>query len=159
MRLSIWCANERILFRPDGIFVDPCSGPRYSNPDPQFLPMRRRAISAIEPKGHRISLANRKRRETTRFELLVGELSAAMALAPADSVDGEIESWLAKICQALVSIAVLSMSAMRPASLSIQRTPGIERIFLLSRETMTPKGSFRRQPTGSWRVIRLRFRV
>lgn len=40
-------------------------------------------------------------REAERFESLVGELSAAMALAPADAVDREIESWLGKICQAL----------------------------------------------------------
>jgi signal transduction histidine kinase len=63
--------------------------------------MRRRATSTIEPKGQRISRSDRKPRETLRFESLVGELSAAMALAPADSVDGEIESWLAKICQVL----------------------------------------------------------
>jgi signal transduction histidine kinase len=41
------------------------------------------------------------RRETERFESLVGELSAAMAQAAADGVDREIETWLGKICVAL----------------------------------------------------------
>ncbi len=63
--------------------------------------MRRRATSTIEPKLQRISLADRKRRETKRFESLVVELSAAMARVPADAVDREIDSWLGKICEAL----------------------------------------------------------
>jgi signal transduction histidine kinase len=44
---------------------------------------------------------DRARREAERFESLVGELSAAMAQASADSVDKEIEKWLGKICRAL----------------------------------------------------------
>jgi signal transduction histidine kinase len=63
--------------------------------------MRRRATSTIEPKRQRGSLADRARRETRRFESLVGELSAAIARAPADAVDREIESWLGRICRAL----------------------------------------------------------
>ena len=63
--------------------------------------MRRRATSTVEPKGQRVSLADRKRRETKRFESLVAQLSAAMARVPADAVDREIGSWLGKICQAL----------------------------------------------------------
>ena len=63
--------------------------------------MRQRATSTIEPKRRRISLADRERRESKRFESLVAELSAAMARVPADAVDREIGSWLGKICQAL----------------------------------------------------------
>jgi signal transduction histidine kinase len=40
-------------------------------------------------------------REIERFELLVDELSAAMTRTPAHAVDGEIEKWLGKICEAL----------------------------------------------------------
>jgi signal transduction histidine kinase len=43
----------------------------------------------------------RPRREIERFELLVDELSAVMTRTPADAVDGEIEKWLGKICEAL----------------------------------------------------------
>jgi signal transduction histidine kinase len=43
----------------------------------------------------------RSRREVERFEALVDELSAAMAHATADAVDGEIDIWLSRICQAL----------------------------------------------------------
>jgi signal transduction histidine kinase len=64
--------------------------------------MQRRATSAtIEPKRARAARIGRERREVQRFESLVGELSAAMARAPADAVDREIESWLGKICRAL----------------------------------------------------------
>ena len=64
--------------------------------------MPRRATSAtIEPRHGRAAGAGRKRRDTARFESLVHDLSAAMALAPAAAVDREIESWLGKICQAL----------------------------------------------------------
>src|SRR5271156_1721983 len=64
--------------------------------------MPRRATTAtIEPKRNRGAQVVRERREVVRFESLVGELSAAMARAPADSVDREIESWLGKICLAL----------------------------------------------------------
>jgi signal transduction histidine kinase len=45
--------------------------------------------------------ATRPRRELERFESLVDELSAAMTRTPADGVDGEIETWLGKICLAL----------------------------------------------------------
>ena len=61
--------------------------------------MHRRAT--IEPKRHAAPRVRRERREVARFESLVGELSAAMARVPADAVDGEIESWLGKICRAL----------------------------------------------------------
>jgi signal transduction histidine kinase len=40
-------------------------------------------------------------REIERFELLVDELSAVMTRTPAHAVDGEIEKWLGKICEAL----------------------------------------------------------
>jgi signal transduction histidine kinase len=39
--------------------------------------------------------------EARRFELLIDQLSAAMAHARADAVDDEIEAWLGKICIAL----------------------------------------------------------
>jgi signal transduction histidine kinase len=64
--------------------------------------LRRSQISRntqLEPR--RTANVGRQRREVERFESLVDELSAAMALAPADAVDSEIESWLGKICQAL----------------------------------------------------------
>jgi signal transduction histidine kinase len=41
------------------------------------------------------------RREIERFESLVDELSAVMTRTPAHAVDGEIQTWLGKICQAL----------------------------------------------------------
>jgi signal transduction histidine kinase len=41
------------------------------------------------------------RPEIERFELLVDELSAVMTRTPADGVDGEIETWLGKICEDL----------------------------------------------------------
>jgi signal transduction histidine kinase len=64
--------------------------------------MQRRATSAtIEPKRDRTIRAGRERQEVVRFESLLGELSAAMARAPADEVDSEIELWLGKICLAL----------------------------------------------------------
>ncbi|MFZ2060287.1 MAG: GAF domain-containing sensor histidine kinase [Candidatus Binatus sp.] len=55
----------------------------------------------LEPKRDRRALVDRDQHEISRFESLVGELSAAMARAPADEVDREIESWLGKICRAL----------------------------------------------------------
>jgi signal transduction histidine kinase len=61
--------------------------------------MQRRAT--IDPRRVRSGRVGRERREVERFESLVGELSAAMAAAPADAVDHEIETWLGKICQAL----------------------------------------------------------
>jgi GAF domain-containing protein len=61
--------------------------------------MQRRAI--IDPNAARRACVGREGRDVQRFESLVGEMSAAMALATADRVDGEIESWLGKICQAL----------------------------------------------------------
>jgi len=64
--------------------------------------MQRPATSGtIEPKRTRAARVGRERREVERFESLVDELSAAMARAPADAVDREIESWLGKICRAL----------------------------------------------------------
>src|ERR1700691_2876521 len=64
--------------------------------------MQRRATTATsQTKRDRIARAGRERREVARFESLLGELSAAMARAPADEVDGEIELWLVKICLAL----------------------------------------------------------
>jgi len=44
---------------------------------------------------------NRRQQETDSFETLVDDLSAAMAQAPAEAVDREIETWLGKICVAL----------------------------------------------------------
>jgi signal transduction histidine kinase len=64
--------------------------------------MRRAATrGTIEPKRRGAARAGRERRETKNVESLVDELSAAMALAPADAVDGEVDTWLGKICQAL----------------------------------------------------------
>jgi signal transduction histidine kinase len=64
--------------------------------------LRRRVTSAtIDPKPDRIGRVGRERREIVRFESLVGELSAAMARAPANAVDREIDLWLGKICRAL----------------------------------------------------------
>ncbi len=62
---------------------------------------RRATIGTTQPKRERPARAGSEPREVQRFESLVGELSAAMARAPANAVDGEIESWLGKICQAL----------------------------------------------------------
>jgi signal transduction histidine kinase len=68
----------------------------------RFSQMQRQATSATsEPKRDRTARVGRERQEVARFESLLGELSAAMARAPADEVDGEIELWLGKICQAL----------------------------------------------------------
>src|SRR5258708_32753368 len=64
--------------------------------------MQRPATSGtIEPKRTRAARVGRELREVERFESLVDELSAAMARAPADAVDHEIESWLGKISRAL----------------------------------------------------------
>lgn len=64
--------------------------------------MQRRATSAtIERKRDRAAGIGRERREISRFESLVGELSAAIARVPAEAVDGEIDTWLGKICRAL----------------------------------------------------------
>jgi hypothetical protein len=64
--------------------------------------MRRPATNGrIEPKRHGAPRVARERRETERFESLVNELSTAMALAPANAVDREIDSWLGELSQAL----------------------------------------------------------
>ncbi len=64
--------------------------------------LRRTTSGAAEPKRNRAApRLGRERRELKRFRSLVGELSAAMARVPAGAVDGEIESWLGKICEAL----------------------------------------------------------
>src|SRR5271155_3436972 len=64
--------------------------------------MPRRATTAtIEPKRNRRAHFSRARGELVRFESVVGELSAAMARVPADSVDREIDTWLGKICRTL----------------------------------------------------------
>src|ERR1035441_4781024 len=97
MRLSIYCR-----VRYEGRICIPPHRSRRSNPNAQFSLMQRRAtIGTIEPKRKRGARVGRERREVERFESLVGELSAAMARAPADAVDREIDSWLGKICQAL----------------------------------------------------------
>lgn len=63
--------------------------------------MRRPANSrTIQPLHDRLH-GGRPQREVKRFESLVDQLSAAMALAEAHAVDREIEFWLGKICQAL----------------------------------------------------------
>jgi signal transduction histidine kinase len=67
-----------------------------------FCPMQQRPTNnTVEPRRDRSSRVGRDRQEVARFESLVGELSAAMARAPADEVDREIELWLGKICRAL----------------------------------------------------------
>jgi signal transduction histidine kinase len=64
--------------------------------------MQQRSTNAtVEPKRGRSVRISRDRHEVASFESLVGELSAAMARAPADEVDREIELWLGKICRAL----------------------------------------------------------
>src|SRR5271167_3724001 len=77
------------------------SVPRYPTPSQFSLMQRRATIGTTKPKRARAARAGRERGEVERFESLVGELSAAMARAPADGVDREIESWLGKISQAL----------------------------------------------------------
>ena len=62
---------------------------------------RSQMIRSAQPKHRRAPHVARERREASRFESLVSELSAAMTRAPADAVDREIESWLGKICRAL----------------------------------------------------------
>ncbi len=63
---------------------------------------RRTTRGTADPKRNRTApRLGRERHEVKRFESLVGELSAAMARVPAGAVDGEIESWLGKICEAL----------------------------------------------------------
>ena len=54
-----------------------------------------------QPIRGRTSRGIRPRREIERFELLVDEMSAVMTRTPAHAVDGEIETWLGKICEAL----------------------------------------------------------
>ncbi len=90
------------MVRSAGCICIPPHQSRSSNPKAQFSLMQRRAtIGTTEPKRNRAAHAGRQRPEVEQFESLVGELSAAMARAPADAVDHEIESWLGKICQAL----------------------------------------------------------
>jgi signal transduction histidine kinase len=62
---------------------------------------RRVTGASIAPKPDRIGRVGRERREIVGFESLVGELLAAMARAPANAVDHEIDVWLGKICRAL----------------------------------------------------------
>jgi len=62
---------------------------------------RRATISTIGPKSNRTPRGGRERREVKRFEVLVGELSEAMARVPAEEVDREIDAWLGKICESL----------------------------------------------------------
>jgi signal transduction histidine kinase len=61
----------------------------------------RTPTATVALERNRGARVGRERQEATRFESLVGELSAAMARVPADEVDGEIELWLGKICRAL----------------------------------------------------------
>jgi signal transduction histidine kinase len=64
--------------------------------------MRRPATrGTIEPKRHGVPRRGAELQEKKDFESLLDELSAAMALAPADAVDGEVDAWLGKISQAL----------------------------------------------------------
>jgi signal transduction histidine kinase len=90
------------MVRSEGRICIPPHQSRRSNPHAQVSLMRRpTTIGTIEPKRTRAARVGRERRELDRFESLVVELSAAMARAPADAVDREIESWLGNICQAL----------------------------------------------------------
>lgn len=59
---------------------------------------RRQNTQANSDRGSR---GTHPRREIGPFESLVSELSAAMTRAAAHEVDREIDTWLAKICQAL----------------------------------------------------------
>jgi signal transduction histidine kinase len=59
------------------------------------------AEKSHQPIRTRTLRGNHPRREIERFELLVDELSAVMTRTPAHAVDGEIETWLGKICLAL----------------------------------------------------------
>src|SRR5208282_2839196 len=87
--------------------------------------MRRPASSdSIEPKRRGAPRVTRERRENERFESLVDELSTAMALAPADAVDREIDSWLGKISKLLISTEAPSMSATRQTSRYARHIPG-----------------------------------
>jgi signal transduction histidine kinase len=94
--------SEGLAFWVESASYVPQRRSRKSKPKAQSSLMQRRAtIGTIEPKRNRVAPVGRDPRELERFELLVGELSAAMARAPADAVDREIESWLGKICRAL----------------------------------------------------------
>jgi signal transduction histidine kinase len=61
----------------------------------------RRSSSRSGSKQKAAPREDQSRRETERLQSLIGELSAALAQAPADAVDGEIEKWLGRICVAL----------------------------------------------------------
>src|SRR5580658_6350018 len=64
--------------------------------------MRRPATSrTVQSTRDRPGGGRARPRESERFQSLVDELSAAMAQAPADAVDREVDSWLGKICQTL----------------------------------------------------------
>jgi signal transduction histidine kinase len=66
-----------------------------------FLVRRVTAERPTQPTHTRSLRGTHPGREVERFELLVDELSAVMTRTPADAVDGEIETWLGKICLAL----------------------------------------------------------
>ncbi|MGH9342209.1 MAG: GAF domain-containing protein, partial [Terriglobia bacterium] len=64
--------------------------------------MRQSTTDRAIPRAHDSSTSTRTgKAEAKRFEVLVGELSAAMARVPADGVDAEVDAWLSKICYAL----------------------------------------------------------
>ncbi len=94
--------SEGIAFRSICIVPTAASVPDIQTPPAHLSLIQRRAtIGTIAPNRNRAARVGRERREVERFESLVGELSAAMARAPANGVDSEVESWLGKICRAL----------------------------------------------------------
>ena len=76
--------------------------------------------------------------------MLVSELSAAMALASADAVDREVDSWLGKICETLDSTEARFMSATRKIILYARCIRGFDRVSRRFRRTMILRGSSRR---------------
>jgi len=61
---------------------------------------RRATVGAIDSRRATAG-GGRERREVTRFDSVIGELSEAMARVTADGVDREIEAWLGRICKVL----------------------------------------------------------
>jgi signal transduction histidine kinase len=82
---------------PDGPLIPVVPAPRQM----QALMRRVTAERPTRPNRRANLRVIGPRREIEHFELLVDELSAVMSRTPAHAVDGEIETWLGKISQAL----------------------------------------------------------
>jgi hypothetical protein len=110
------------------------SAPRHT----QYLMSRLTAERPIHPIRARTLRSMRPRREIERFELLVDE-SAVMTRTPADGVDGEIETWLGKICLALELDRSGIMSVIRLLILCTLRIRRSDLIFLHFPGISTPR--------------------